>query len=161
MPPVEGTGAAGPSAATRAAPWVLVADHMRARLFCADGPRGALVEREGMVNPEFRLHEGELVSDRGGRLTHPVRRGGPALRAGASAREHSAETFARAVCDRLHAMRSGGALARLHLIAEPDFLGLLRERLDPATRRQVATEICKSLTRRSAEEIRARLPRRL
>ena len=46
---------------------VVVADSSRARVFTADKPAGPLNEIETLNNPEGRLHEGDLVSDRGGR----------------------------------------------------------------------------------------------
>ena len=46
---------------------VVVADSGRARVFTADSPAGPLNEIETLNNPEGRLHEGDLVSDRGGR----------------------------------------------------------------------------------------------
>lgn len=47
--------------------WIVVADASRARFFSAELPASPLCEIETLSNPEARLHEGDLISDRGGR----------------------------------------------------------------------------------------------
>jgi protein required for attachment to host cells len=80
---------------------------------------------------------------------------------GETFRRHRIEEFAGAVCVRMaEEWRRHGA-QRLHVIAEPVFLGLLRQRIDPALARATASEHAKSLTGQSAEAIRAELPRQL
>lgn len=147
--------------ALRATPpaWIVVADRTRARLFTARAPTAPLTEEEDLVNPLGRLQERELVSDRPGRRA--TRGNGPTVPSGESAREHNAEAFAATVCGRLQAARVAGAVRRIHLVADREFLGLLRGRMDRLTRKLVATELGKSLTRRRAPEIRAALPARL
>ncbi len=51
--------------------WVLVADNSRARFFTAEKPAGPLTETRDLANPEARLHEGDLVSDKTGRDRNP------------------------------------------------------------------------------------------
>ena len=46
--------------------WVLVADNSRARIFSSDKPASVLQEIQDLTHPEARLHEGDLVTDRGG-----------------------------------------------------------------------------------------------
>jgi protein required for attachment to host cells len=136
--------------------WVVVADHGRARLFQALTPSGPLSEVEDMLNPIARQHERDLVSDSPGRSAksaggvHPVE-------GDHKAREHSAELFASRVCARLSQLRCADAVSSIVLIAEPDFLGLLRRHLDGPTARLVSGEIAKSATRSEAPEIRALL----
>jgi protein required for attachment to host cells len=52
-------------------------------------------------------------------------------------------------------------VARVVLVAPPDFLGLLRDALSEKSRRMVELEIDKNLVKLSAAEIRAHLPEKL
>jgi len=149
--------------AARPAPaaWVVVADRTRARLFTARVATAPLTEEEDLLNPLGRLQERKLVSDRQGRRFQAGKRGGTAMSAGEPARDHNAEAFALQVCERLHAARAAGAVRRIHLVADREFLGMLRGQMDRVTRKLVASELGKSLTRRRPPEIRAALPARL
>lgn len=49
----------------------------------------------------------------------------------------------------------------LILIAEPQFLGRLRQVLDPELKERICLELPKDYTRLQAQEIRAHLPERL
>lgn len=140
---------------------VLVADRGHARFFTARSPRAPLVEVAELTNPDARRHEGQLVSDRSGRLTRGMQRGGHAVRTAESAREHVGATFARQVCARLQALRKAGPPGHIHVVAESGFLGLLRQHLDRPTRALVASETAKSLADRTRAEIRRHLPARL
>ena len=46
--------------------WIVVADSARARIFEAHKKSRAVSEIAGLINPNSRLPERELVSDRGG-----------------------------------------------------------------------------------------------
>lgn len=140
---------------------VIVADRVRARCFDAPVATAPLVEREVLYNPSERLHEAELTSDRAGRLTSSTRHGGHSLGTQESPHEHGAEMFAQQICAVLDAERTAGRLARLYLIAEPGFLGVLRKHLGTDTGRLVAGEVAKDLVTCGADEIRAQLPRQL
>ncbi len=136
---------------------VVVADASRARVFTADKPAGPLSEIETLSNPEARLHEGDLVSDRGGRDTH----GGGSSHGygtGNAAKEEAANRFAAEVCRHLERSRTGNAFAKLYVMAAPAFLGLLRKHQSPALRGLISDEISKDLSREGPERIRAQLP---
>ena len=59
--------------------------------------------------------------------------------------EHEARDFARQLAETLRLARVAGRYDRLILAAEPKFLGLIREALDPATQKLVSREIPKHL----------------
>lgn len=140
---------------------VVVADSARARLFAANTPTSPLQELADLSNPEARLHEHDLVEDSAGRRgTRPTQAKRSAF-GGETAKRHRAEEFAAKVCDRAGSALREQRAQRLYLVAEPEFLGLLRMRMDRSVQRCVAGELAKSLAGRAPEEIRAALPRAL
>ena len=140
--------------------WVVVADAGRARIFAADKPVGDLAELEALSNPEARLHEGELVSDRGGRVSAA---GGAAHGYGQAdaAKNGRVARFAAEVAQHIEAARQRHAFEKIYIIAAPAFLGLLRKQRSDALAALVAQEVASDLTRRSPPEIRQHLPQYL
>lgn len=153
------------SGAARAQPWVLVADHARARFFTAATPSAPLQESTDLVNPDARLREHELDSDSPGHLFGGRRGAGAGGHAaavrGETKKDHAAAAFAKRVGEHLAHARAAGAFGRLYVIAEPDFLGLLRQHLDDPTRHLVVLELHKDLTHSTADAIRQALPKAL
>jgi protein required for attachment to host cells len=150
--------------AAQAKPWVVVADHARARLFSAATPTAPLEEVEDLVNTDARSHDADRVSDKSGRMFG----GAPGHGHHSSAAEPhqtpkqiDADRFARQVCERLQADCNAGAMSKLYVIAEPDFLGMLRQHMSPQVRKRIAQEIAKDFTRQKAAEIRSALPKQL
>lgn len=137
--------------------YVVVADHASARFFTAATPTAPLVEHTALENPSENLREGQLVSDRADRANSYSGHGGSTI-GETHTKEHLAERFAKAVCEELKAARVAGRCERIHLIAERDFLGMLRAHLDPPTARLVASEIGKEVVHLGAEQIRRLLP---
>jgi protein required for attachment to host cells len=140
---------------------VLVADSAVARIFTARGPDGPLNEVESLSHTASRLHERDLASDRPGRTFDSVGGGRHAKELEVSPKEEEAVRFAEQLAERMHAGRTAGEFDRLMVVAAPRFLGLLREKLDPATRALVGFELDKDLTRHIPEEIRSHLPGKL
>ncbi|MGB5453518.1 MAG: host attachment protein [Sedimenticolaceae bacterium] len=137
--------------------WVLVADASRARVFTADKPAGPLNEVEALSNPEARLHEGDIVSDRSGHVMSG-NGGGHNLGSKDQAKEEVANRFAAEVCKQLEKGRTGNAFAKLYVVASPAFLGLMRKHQSDALRELISDEIAKDLSRESPDRIRAQLP---
>lgn len=137
--------------------WVVVADASRARIFTADKPADSLTEIETLSNPEARLHEGDLVSDRGGRNSS-----GEGARHGYgvnnTAKEETTNRFAAEVCKHLEKGRNSRAIGKLYVMAAPHFLGLLRKHQSDALRGLISNEIANDLTTQSPDRIRAQLP---
>jgi protein required for attachment to host cells len=154
VPPRAAAGRQGPAV-------VIAADPARARLFVAGAPDAPLEEFADLANPQARLHEGDLVEDSAGRRgTRPTQAKRSAF-GGQSARRHRTEEFAKAVCARAARGLRESRAARLYLVAEPEFLGLLRRRLARPLRKRVAGTVAKSVTGKPAGRIRATLPSRL
>lgn len=137
--------------------WVLVADSSRAKLFSADKALAPLQEIETFSHPESRAKTQDLTSDRPGRSldnktfmdydTEPKRQ--------------EAIVFAKQLSDHLRDGRNKGLYHKLYIAASPNFLGILRDKLDPHIAELVAAEITKDLTHLKADAIRRHLPERL
>lgn len=141
--------------------WVVVAESSRARIFAADSPVGGLREVETLSHPEGRLHEQDLQADRPGRTFDRGGQGRHAKEPEVSARHQSVTHFAEQIAARLEYGRTRGEYRRLTVVAAPEFLGVLREKLTTATHELIESEIDKNLVRMNGDEIRAHLPERL
>jgi protein required for attachment to host cells len=137
--------------------WVVVADGTRARLFNRH-PNRKLEEFDVLLSPEHRLHEGDLVTDRGGRATDSSGSGGHAVGNRNATKNHEMENFARRLASRLEQGRCAGELSRLVLVAPPRFLGQLRASLSASATELVALSIDKELTTLSAAKLEHHLP---
>lgn len=104
-----------------------------------------------LTNTKGHKHEHDLVSDKAGSVAHH------ALDRRHNHHEHTAVQFAGRIADVLRSARCDNLYSSIVLVAEPHFLGLLREALDPATRALVSGEIPKEFTRLSDDELQARI----
>ncbi|MCW8943245.1 MAG: host attachment protein [Sedimenticola sp.] len=142
------------------AAWVVVADTSRARIFSAENAFSPLVEIHTLDHPEARLHPGDLVSDRAGRDRSPGSRSHDIGSLDETKRDEAVR-FASEVCATLESGRALGHFNKLHVIAAPSFLGLLRKQQPQPLHKMVATEISKNLTTKDIPTIRKNLPSRL
>ena len=144
---------------------IIVADGGRARLFLAVAEEGAqgrlgLVERESLVNTDYRAHGGdspgrtksERVTNRQAGDVHPV---------DARRDQHRLELerhFAREIAQHVAALTQSWPDGHVVLVAEPRMLGLLREPLHKALRRGIELkELAKDYTLHSASALRDQL----
>lgn len=141
--------------------WVVAANSTTARIFLAETPMGPLHELKTLCHPEARLHERELGTDSPGRAFDSFGEGRHAMEADVRPKKQEAIRFAEELAAELEAGRTQGRYDVLCLMAEPGFLGLLRNKLDGRTSAMVRTEIDKNLAKHSAQEIRQALPERL
>lgn len=124
--------------------WIVAADSSRARILQVADPQQRLEEVDDLLNPEGRLHDRELISD-----AHPRFRGtsGPASdREEMPAVEHAVELFAKRIGDYLDKARNEQRFDRLHLVAPPRFLGVLRKKLGKEVGKLVLKEVPKDLS---------------
>jgi protein required for attachment to host cells len=100
-----------------------------------------------LENPDGRLKDGQLESDRSGDSFTGTRSqaGRRAMHHEHGAHEHLIERFAREIARELSHARAEGLFGQLILVAEPHFLGLLRDALDTATTRLVVRSVTKDL----------------
>lgn len=135
--------------------FVVVADSARARILRRSGQVLApqLLELERMECPDAHRHPRELTTDLTGRNSGATRgRFGPRIvnRHGANSdydpRTVEVQRFARQLAARLERLARSEPIERLVLIAEPRFLGLLREELSGPIRHVVTREVPRNLT---------------
>jgi protein required for attachment to host cells len=138
--------------------WVLAADNSRARFFTAEKAASPLQEIRDLVDPQARLHEGDLVTDREGRDRNPAGAQYHGVSSDHSFKGDAADRFAQKVCSELDAARQQGAFDKLYIVSAPAFLGLLRKHQTAPLRALVAGELDKNLAGHSADVIRQSLP---
>jgi protein required for attachment to host cells len=141
--------------------WIVAADAGRARIFSALPVGGTLEELVDLLNPQVRLEDHVALSDRRGHVTQGPGGIGHSFEPRETLHEHVAKAFAKDVCHLLDAAQREHRMRRLYLIAAPQFLGLLRKNLDPATRKLVIQEHAADLSRHAVADIRSSLPLRL
>lgn len=136
--------------------WILIANRTGARLVDKQGSNLTLLET--IVHEAGRARNRDLKSDRHGRSFDRVGGGRHALETSEAPHEHDARTFARALADRLHSEHMNHRFERLVLVAEPHFLGYLREALDAASARCVVASVTKDLSEVPLHELAGHLP---
>lgn len=141
--------------------WVVVADRNRCRIFEQAKRNGPLEEIADLVAPAARLKNRDINTDRPGRAFDAGGQGRHAMSSSVEPIEQEAIRFAKEVVTKLDDGRQSGRFARLYLIAEPRFLGHLRQGFARPLQEHVAAEIDKDWTTNSPQEIRERLHDRL
>ncbi len=136
---------------------ILVADSSRARIFTAESPSSSLEEIEALAHSEGRLHDREITSDLPGKVKGEGRMG-HAFEQATDPKKHEAENFAHCIAHYLEDAHNEGKLEQLLMIAEPSFLGLLRNQLPEQIKKLVCFELDKNITTHSVEDIRKHLP---
>ncbi len=133
--------------------WVIAADSTEARLFERAKKFSPLVEQQDFLHPESRLRGADLETDRQGKTFSSHGYGQSDNQKPTDPKTREARDFAHELAERLNKARARGEFQRLQIVAEPSFLGLLREQMDSETRECVERAVDKNLTRRSPETI--------
>lgn len=141
--------------------WILAANSSNATLFTADSPMAPLVELAAFDNPDARVKQMDLISDRPGRSFDSHGEGRHAMEVKVDPKEQEQIRFAKLITERLEQGRIENAFERLILIAAPMFLGLLRANFSAPLSTLVSLEMNKDYTSLPPQELRARLPERL
>ncbi len=136
---------------------VVVADAARARLFARQKKFSDLEEIETLTHPESRLRRQDLVSDRAGTVHEARDFGESSADQQTDPKSREADRFARQVSARLEHLSSNHRPEGIALVAEPRFLGLLRQHLAKDVRKQVTLEISANMTRETIEAIARKL----
>lgn len=138
--------------------WIAVADKARCRIFRQNGRSNPIEEIADLVSPITRLKNREINADRQGRRTFDsAGQGRHAVGGVLEPIEQEAIRFAKEVVETLESGRKQGSFDRLYLVAEPRFLGYLRQSFTRPLKDLIAVEIGKDWTSQPAEEIRTRL----
>lgn len=113
--------------------WLLVANRTGARLFENPGPGKGLIKLEEFSHPEGRLKDQDFVSDDKGRVQDRPGQGSHKREMPESPSEHQDRHFAHNLAETLKHGLDEHRFTRLFLVAEPGFLGDLKEALDKKT----------------------------
>ncbi len=140
--------------------WVVVADNTRARIFSADTASSPLSEIDSFTHTEGRLHDREITSDLPGKIKSD-NGGGHAFEQPTDPKKHEADNFAHDVAQYLESARNGHKFETLLIVAEPSFLGLLRNHLSEHIKKQISFELDKNIATLGSDEIRKHLPQYL
>lgn len=124
--------------------WILVAHRSGARLFENCGPGKGLDLLQNFENPAGKLKNQEIDSDKPGRHLDP-RHNRHGYGHDQEPIMHIAEQFARQLAAVLDKGRNSRRYARLVLVADPRFLGLLRGCLSTPTATLVRATLDKDL----------------
>jgi protein required for attachment to host cells len=114
-----------------------------------------------LKHPKGRMRAREIDADRPGRAFQSAGTKRHGMERASDVKKQEALAFARQIASRLEAARLQNDLARLILVAAPEFLGLLRDTLSAETRSLVQAEFDLNLTGMTPREIRAHLPEKL
>lgn len=123
--------------------WVLVANRSSAKIYSSSRNIKTLKAIEEIQNPEGRLQDKDIYSDKQGRGFAEVGESRYAYDRTASGPEKNAEDFASKLAERLKQAVSRGEFDGLFLVMEPQSLGLLRSRLDKAVESRVLHTVSK------------------
>ncbi len=137
--------------------WILVADNTHARIFTASTPSSGLEEIEDLTHTEGRLHDREMTTDLPGKIKSS-NGGGHAFEQPTDPKKHEADNFALRTAKHLEAEHNANKFEQLLIVAEPSFLGLLRNHLPDQIKKLVCFELDKNITTHSAADIRKHLP---
>jgi protein required for attachment to host cells len=134
--------------------YILVADGARARLYVNQGVGKGLQPVSGATHKaDLHHHDRDILSDKPGRAYNSVGEGRSAMEPQTEWHRFEKHKFAREMAKLLDAAAAGKAFDRLILVAPPATLGDLRMELGEATRRMVAAELPKDLTRHAEQEL--------
>jgi protein required for attachment to host cells len=141
--------------------WIVVASSTKCRIFTQDKHQGPLTKIDEIGNPEGRLHAGDINTDRPGRSFDSHNRHRHALGQHVDPVELESIRFAKTVATHLDRARQRDRFQRLALVADPRFLGHLRQELSHATRSRLSAELDKNLSEADPAAIREALPYRI
>jgi protein required for attachment to host cells len=136
--------------------WIVVADRTRCSIYRRQHGL-ALDPVEHFAHPKGRLTNSEIDTDgqgRGGDSVHGPHTFSPRE----TAHEHEATVFAKEIARHIGSGRESQRFESLVLVAEPHFLGLLRDALDTPTRALVRNEIQKHLTDAPLTDLAKQVP---
>ena len=140
---------------------IVVGDRGKARIFSLERDMNEMRELSDLVNPAVHLHERLLSGDRQGRgfsRTHGSR---VAWGKSHPHKRLSSMRFARQVAEAIQGCCAQRKYLHIYLLADPEFVGLLRPQLAAKELTTDLQVITKSVTRSDTATIRSYLPEHL
>lgn len=137
---------------------IIIGDRGRARILSFERAGRQVRELQDLVNPALFLREGLFSHDHQGRVMNRSRGSRTALGKREPHKRLSSLRFARLVADTVHTECEKHPYVRLFLLAEPEFVGMLRPRLTAQASSPPLTVIPRNITRHETADILAYLP---
>lgn len=137
---------------------IVIGDRGRARILSFEREGRQVRELQDLVNPAARLHEHALSHDHQGRVMNRSRGSRTALGRREPHKRLGSLRFARHVADAVRAECDRQTYVRLFLLAEPEFVGMLRPHLSTKELAPLLTVIPRNVTRHETADILAYLP---
>jgi len=156
--------------------WILSANAGRARIFSESDSSQPLQEVEDMVNSAAQLRTVDTETDtlsptaasgtrhniggnEGAGMAHNAKAGAPnkLYQPARTPEEHSADLFAKDVSEFLLKAHQEGRYQQLVVAASPEFLGILRNKLDAQVQVLIKTELNKDYTHSNGQQLREQL----
>jgi len=132
--------------------WVLVADKCHAKVYrIVKFPK--IEEINHLDHPDSGLHNQDLISSKPGRGFQSVGTARSSYQPETMPKQVEAIKFASEIAHMLYTAANNGEFKQLYLIAEPSFLGLLRQHISPQIQKHIVAELGKQLTSSPKEDI--------
>jgi protein required for attachment to host cells len=132
--------------------WVVVASNVKTKIYKMENfPKLRLLEE--LLHPESRLRNHEIAGDKPGRSFDSLGMGRHAYQSPHTPKELEVEKFAKEVGEKLNGEYQKGAFQRLYLIANPIFLGLLRQWIYPKLKGAIVAELTKDIPEHTVKEL--------
>ena len=136
--------------------WIVVANSSKAKLFrLVKFPK--IEEMAALDHPEARMHNQDLEGRKPGRNFQSGGTSRHAYQPETEPKEVEIEKFAKILSDYICSAHYKGEFARLYIMASPNFLGLLRQRINSSTQKSIVAEVAKDLTDCTTSEIEEQL----
>lgn len=133
--------------------WLVVADAARARIFEIEGGQRHLKEVHDLNHPESQSYAHELRTGGEGAVMDSAGSGMRQPDPQTTTREKHSSHFAKELSQFLQKKRDDDAFTRLILVAEPKFMGRLRDHLDQRTVQLVVDSIDKNWAKHDMQHI--------
>jgi protein required for attachment to host cells len=136
--------------------WLLVANRSRARLFEVPRDGDDPVEIADFAHPAGRAHERDLITEGTGRFygKGEQQQGHSAVQ-NVEVSRAEAERFAEELRDYLEQARTHERFDKLWIMAGPQFLGVLRDKLTKGVEKEVEFDVDKDVTTEAPRDILA------
>lgn len=132
--------------------WVLVANSSQAKLFrLTQFPK--IEPIQDFAHPESRLHDQDLISDKPGRNFDRMGTGRHSYESKHDPKSLEIDKFGKILAEHLNLAHENGDFSRLYLLANPSFLGVLRQELNPRLQNAIVSEIAKDMTEHPKSDI--------
>lgn len=141
--------------------WIVVANRSEARIFSSD-PKKSRKSRDidfitKIENPRGRLRAGDINADKPGAFVPMASGHGSGREARVTPTQQVALDFSKQLIDTLELARTQNQFEEMILIADPHFLGLLRNQMSKELKKMVSREVAKDLNVVTSDVLQERL----